>query len=45
MLFEWTLMLHGMRKSPYTGQATDPSQHSKLSVVKREHQHGRNFQF
>ncbi|ELU04259.1 hypothetical protein CAPTEDRAFT_153069 [Capitella teleta] len=46
MLFEWTLMLHGTQKSPYTGQKDiDMQRHSKLGVVKREHESGQNFRF
>ena len=45
-LFEWTLMLHGTRKSPYIGQKkVNLKKHSKLAVVKREHEKGVNFQF
>ena len=46
MLFDWTLMLHGMQKSPYTSQkSVNVQRHSKLAVVKREHEQGRNFRF
>ena len=45
MLFEWTLMMHGTHKSPYLNQEADIAKHSKLAVVKREHETGRNFQF
>jgi len=42
-LFEWTLMLHGTKTSPYTGQKV--GRHSKLGVVKREHENSKNFRF
>ena len=45
MLFEWTLMLHGTKKSPYIGQKVDMKRHSKLAVVKREHESSANFHF
>jgi proprotein convertase subtilisin/kexin type 2 len=45
MLFEWTLMLHGTKTSPYTSQKVDLKRHSKLAVVKREHESGSNFHF
>lgn len=44
-LFEWTLMLHGTKVSPYTGQKVQADGHSKLAVVKREHEEGANFRF
>lgn len=44
-LFEWTLMLHGTKKSPYIGQKVDMKRHSKLAVVKREHESSANFHF
>lgn len=44
-LFDWTLMLHGTKKSPYTQQNVSSGKHSKLAVVKREHEQGLNFQF
>ncbi len=37
-LFEWTLMLHGTQSSPYTKQSVNVEKHSKLAVVKREHE-------
>jgi len=46
-LFEWTLMLHGTQKSPYTSQ-TSPLIHntkSKLALVKRQHERAAEFQF
>jgi proprotein convertase subtilisin/kexin type 2 len=42
---EWTLLLHGTRDSPYVNQKADLIRHSKLAVVKREHETGRNFQY
>jgi len=44
-LFEWTLMLHGTLTSPYLSQTVSMDRHSKLAVVKREHERGANFQF
>ena len=44
VLMEWTLMLHGTRESPYVNQKVG-RKHSKLAVVKREHESGRNFQY
>jgi proprotein convertase subtilisin/kexin type 2 len=44
-LFEWTLMLHGTKDSPYTKQNVNLKRHSKLAVVKREHEQGAFFQF
>jgi proprotein convertase subtilisin/kexin type 2 len=43
-IFEWTLLLHGTQKPPYENQKVAGSPHSKLAVVKREHQ-GPNFRF
>ncbi|XP_074647026.1 neuroendocrine convertase 2-like [Tubulanus polymorphus] len=43
-LFEWTLLLHGTKKAPYAHQKVIFGKHSKLAVVKREHQ-GPNFKF
>lgn len=34
---EWTLMLHGMKESPYQHQKADDSRHLKLASVKRMH--------
>ena len=46
VLFEWTLMLHGTQVSPYVHQKNvNLEKHSKLAVVKREHESGANFQF
>lgn len=46
VLFEWTLMLHGTQVSPYVHQKNvSLDKHSKLAVVKREHESGANFQF
>lgn len=45
-LLEWTLVLHGTKTSPYVPQLHESEKrHPKLQVVKREHQHSRNFQF
>ena len=44
-VFEWTLLLHGTRQSPYIGQNVDLLRHSKLAVVKRQHEIGSHFQF
>lgn len=44
VLLEWTLMLHGTAKPPYAHQNAKVNKHSKLAVVKREHQ-GPNFKF
>ena len=44
-LFEWTLMLHGTQTSPYVGQKVNLDKHSKLAVVKREHENSANFRF
>lgn len=44
-LHEWSLLLHGTRKSPYVEQKVNLLRHPKLAVVKREHETGRNFQF
>jgi proprotein convertase subtilisin/kexin type 2 len=38
ILYEWTLMLHGTQQSPYTRQTGNVDRHSKLGVVKREHE-------
>lgn len=43
VLLEWTLLLHGTKKSPYTGQKADLNRHLKLAVVKREHERGSGF--
>ncbi|CAH1790843.1 unnamed protein product [Owenia fusiformis] len=38
-LFDWTLMLHGSQESPYAKQQIKAAaKHSKLGVVKREHE-------
>jgi len=44
-LLEWTLLLHGTRTSPYVNQNVDLLRHSKLAVVKRQHEFGANFKF
>lgn len=44
-LYEWTLILHGTKTSPYTKQDVNLHKHSKLAVVKREHESGANFRF
>ena len=45
-IMEWTLVLHGTKTSSYVGQGIDlEKRHPKLEVVKREHEHGVNFQF
>lgn len=45
VLYEWTLLLHGLKKSPYIDQNVVGGGHSKLAVVKREHESGANFKF
>jgi hypothetical protein len=44
-LHDWTLLLHGTRKSPYINQDVDLLRHAKLAVVKRQHEHSAGFQF
>jgi proprotein convertase subtilisin/kexin type 2 len=44
-LQDWTLLLHGTRSSPYLSQDADPNPHSRLAVVKRQHEHSAGFQF
>lgn len=45
-IMEWTLVLHGTKTSSYVGQGIElEKRHPKLEVVKREHEHGANFQF
>lgn len=37
-LFEWTLMLHGMKDAPYAKQTkVDLKKHEKLGMVKKQH--------
>ena len=45
ILLEWTLLLHGTRESPYTMQTANLIRHSKLAVVKRQHETGSKFMF
>ena len=42
-LFEWTLMLHGSKKSSYTHQKANLKRHTKLAVVKRQHETDSRF--
>jgi len=44
-LYEWSLLLHGTSKSPYINQDVDLLRHSKLAVVKRQHEHSARFQY
>lgn len=44
-LYEWTLLLHGTRTSPYVNQTVDLLRHQKLAVVKRQHEQGARFKF
>jgi proprotein convertase subtilisin/kexin type 2 len=44
-LHSWTLLLHGTRASPYINQDVDLLRHTKLAVVKRQHEHSAGFQF
>ncbi|ESN91678.1 hypothetical protein HELRODRAFT_96355 [Helobdella robusta] len=42
-LLEWNLLLHGTRTSPYVQQTANLLRHSKLALVKRQHETDRKF--